>query len=163
MVGNGNKVEEGERMSDRAQENTDASGAGEQTLRVTRAGEAAGETAQTAAAHRITGVGKTTGATKIWFGRVATGAGEWSGAHHHGEAETGGYVLSGHGRIYYGEDYKEYVDLEEGDFVFVPPYLPHIEGNMSDTEELVWLTTRAPDNIVVNLEDSVDRERLGKD
>jgi hypothetical protein len=62
-------------MSDRAQENTDASGAGEQTLRVTRAGEAAGETAQTAAANRITGVGKATGATTIWFGRVTTGAG----------------------------------------------------------------------------------------
>jgi hypothetical protein len=37
--------------------------------------------------------------------------------------------------------------------VFVPPFFPHIESNRSDTEELVWLTARTPDNIVVNLED----------
>lgn len=32
--------------------------------------------------------------------------------------------------------------------------MPHIEGNASLTEDLVWLTTRTPDNIVVNLDDS---------
>ena len=37
--------------------------------------------------------------------------------------------------------------------------MPHVEANMSVTEELVWLTTRTPENIVVNLED-VDDEIL---
>ena len=81
--------------------------------------------------------------------------------HHHGEAETGGYVLSGHGRIYFGEDYKEYVDLHDGDFVFVPPFMPHVEVNMSTTEELVWLTCRTPDNLVTNLEDVPDEALEG--
>ena len=49
--------------------------------------------------------------------------------------------------------------MAEGDFVFVPPYMPHVEANMSTTEELVWLTTRTPDNIVVNL-DEVDDSAL---
>jgi uncharacterized RmlC-like cupin family protein len=42
--------------------------------------------------------------------------------------------------------------MEEGDFVYVPPFVPHIEGNASRSKELIWLTTRTPDNIVVNLE-----------
>jgi len=60
-------------------------------------------------------------------------------------------VLQGRGRIYYGEGYSEWVDMEEGDFVFVPPFMPHVEVNLSTTNHLVWLTTRTPENIVVNL------------
>ena len=48
--------------------------------------------------------------------------------------------------------YEQIVYMSEGDFVYVPPFVPHIEGNLSHTEELIWLTTRNPDNIVVNLE-----------
>jgi len=81
--------------------------------------------------------------------------------HHHGEAETGGYVLTGTARIYFGENYSEHVDMEEGDFVFVPPFMPHVEVNMSTTEELVWLTTRTPENIVVNLPDVDDSILVG--
>jgi uncharacterized RmlC-like cupin family protein len=44
----------------------------------------------------------------------------------------------------------------EGDFVFVPSHMPHIEVNMSTIEELVWLTCRTPDNIVINLPDIED-------
>jgi uncharacterized RmlC-like cupin family protein len=45
--------------------------------------------------------------------------------------------------------------------VFVPPYMPHVEANMSTTEELVWLTCRTPDNIVVNLEEIPDSQLEG--
>jgi len=76
--------------------------------------------------------------------------------HHHGEADTGAYVLSGCARIYFGEDYQEFVDLSEGDFMFVPPFLPHLEANMSTTEELWWIACRSPDNIVLNLADVAD-------
>jgi uncharacterized RmlC-like cupin family protein len=67
-------------------------------------------------------------------------------------AETAGYVLKGRAYILFGDNYAKRVDLAEGDFVFVPPFMPHIEGNASDDTELVWLTARHPDNIVVNLE-----------
>jgi uncharacterized RmlC-like cupin family protein len=90
-------------------------------------------------------------ATRIWLGKLSNEPGHHPVAHHHGEAETAAYVLKGSARIYYGADYRDYVDLEEGDFLFVPPNFPHIESNRSETDELVWLTARSPDNIVVNL------------
>lgn len=51
--------------------------------------------------------------------------------------------------------------MTEGDFVFVPPLMPHVEVNMSVDEDLVWLTCRTPDNIVVNLPDVGDSELEG--
>jgi uncharacterized RmlC-like cupin family protein len=111
---------------------------------------------------RVTGVGITnTPATKIWFGRVSNEPGYRSLPHHHAECETGGMIFRGKGRIYFGEGYKEWVDMSEGDWVFVPPYMPHVEVNMSTTEELIWLTVRTPDNLVVNLPDVDDSELEG--
>ncbi|GAA1706732.1 hypothetical protein GCM10009745_63240 [Kribbella yunnanensis] len=121
-------------------------------LRVVRGVDMTEVTGQTEYALRRAGVSQVnTDATRIWLGKVHTPPGYASEAHHHGEAETAGYVLKGRAFILIGEDYRERVDLEEGDFVFVPPHTPHIEGNASDTEELIWMTARTPDNIVVNL------------
>ena len=102
----------------------------------------------------MTGVGpQHTSATKIWFGKASNPPGFRSLPHHHGEAETGAYVLSGRARVYFGKDFQEYIDLSEGDFMFVPPLISHLEVNMSTTEELWWLACRTPENIVVNLPD----------
>ncbi|MEC9344288.1 MAG: cupin domain-containing protein [Pseudomonadota bacterium] len=129
---------------------------------VTRKDQESRNTAQSGGAVRISGVSpQHTPATRIWFGKVSNEPGFRSLPHHHGEAETGGYVLKGHGRIYFGENYSEYVDMTEGDFVFVPPHMPHVEVNMSTTEELVWMTCRTPDNIVINLEDIPDEALEG--
>jgi uncharacterized RmlC-like cupin family protein len=109
---------------------------------------------QTPNARRISGVSvENSQVENLWFGKVHTGPGDVSAAHHHGEAETGGYVFQGRGFIRFGDRYSEIVYLEEGDFVYVPPFVPHIEGNASRTKELIWMTTRTPDNIVVNLDD----------
>jgi len=119
---------------------------------VTRAGHEYQQTGQSNGAHRVSGVSpQHTPATKIWFGKVTNEPGTRSVPHHHGEAETGGYLLKGHGRIYFGEGFSQWEDFFEGDFVFVPPFMPHVEANMSTTDELIWLTSRTPDNIVVNL------------
>ncbi|ATI43676.1 cupin (plasmid) [Pacificitalea manganoxidans] len=124
---------------------------------VTRKGQEDTGTNQSGDAVRVSGVSpQHTPATKIWFGKVTNEPGYRSPPHHHAEAETGGYVLRGKGRIYFGENYSEFVDMTEGDFVFVPPFMQHVEANMSVTEELVWLTTRTPDNLVVNLDDVSD-------
>jgi uncharacterized RmlC-like cupin family protein len=124
---------------------------------VTRAGGESTETGQSGGAVRISGVSpQHTPATRIWYGKVSNEPGFRSLPHHHGEAETGGYLFKGHGRIYYGTDYAEYVDMVEGDFVFVPPMMMHVEANMSTSEELVWITCRTPDNIVVNFDDVPD-------
>lgn len=124
---------------------------------VTRQNEEDRGTGQSGGAIRISGVSpQHTPATKIWYGKVSNEPGFRSLPHHHGEAETGGYLLKGHGRIYFGENYSEWVDMTEGDFVFVPPHMIHVEANMSTTEELVWVTCRTPDNIVVNFDDVAD-------
>lgn len=129
---------------------------------VTRKGQEFTGTGQSGGCVRVTGVGpEITPGTKIWFGKVSNDPGYRSLPHHHGDAETGGYVLKGIGRIYFGENYSEFLDMSEGDFVFVPPNWPHVEVNMSTTEELVWLTTRTPDNIVVNLPDVDDATLTG--
>lgn len=129
---------------------------------VTRKGEEDKETGQSGDCVRVSGVGpQHTPATKIWFGRVSNEPGYRSYPHHHGDAETGGYVLKGHGRIYFGAGYRQFIDMTEGDFVFVPPNMPHVEVNMSTVDELVWLTCRTPDNIVVNLPDVADSELKG--
>lgn len=129
---------------------------------VTKNGEEDRNTTQSGDCVRVSGVSiQHTPATKIWFGEVSNEPGYRSLPHHHGEAETGGRVLKGKGRIYFGEGYKEYLDMAEGDWVFVPPFMPHVEANMSTTEELLWITTRTPENIVVNLDDVPDEQLEG--
>ena len=126
---------------------------------VTRGGLEDANTANSGGAVRVSGVSiQHTPARRLWFGKVHNDPGYRSVTHHHGEAETGGYVLSGKARIYFGEKFEDYVDLETGDWVFVPPFMPHIECNLSRSEPLTWLTTRTPENIVVNLADVPDDE-----
>ena len=126
---------------------------------VTRAGREPGDTGQSAGATRISGVSvQHTPATKLWFGKVSNESGYRSVPHHHGEAETGGYVLSGRARIYFGERFEDYLDLAEGDWVFVPPFMPHVECNLDRNNPLTWMTTRTPENIVVNLAEVADAD-----
>jgi uncharacterized RmlC-like cupin family protein len=126
---------------------------------VTRAGAEPGTTGQSDGATRISGVSiQHTPAKRMWFGKVSNEAGYRSVPHHHGEAETGGYVLSGRARIYFGPRFADYLDLEEGDWVFVPPFLPHVECNLDRNNPLTWMTARTPENIVVNLPQVDDAE-----
>lgn len=135
-------------------ENLDPKGRPFKKISVQRKDELPLAPGQTTKALRYSGVSKeNTDVVDLWFGRVHTGVGEHSDPHHHGEAETGGFVLQGHGYIRFGERYEEVMYFNEGDFVYVPPFVPHIEGNVSRSQELIWLTTRNPDNIVVNLAD----------
>ena len=92
----------------------------------------------------------TAGAQKIWLGKVTCVPNTLGPPHHHGEAETAAYVISGQIRVYFGEDFKEYVDAGPGDVIFVPANTPHIEGNVTD-EPAEAILSRGPDNIVVNL------------
>lgn len=121
-------------------------------VRVVTGGELTKATQQTPGIDRRVGIDPRT-SNQLWVGRVSTEPGFSSGPHHHGEAETVGHVLSGRARILYGPGFSRFVDLDPGDFVYVPPHLPHIEENLSDTEPLELITIRSPDNIVVNLGD----------
>ncbi|MFC6722913.1 cupin domain-containing protein [Halobium palmae] len=110
------------------------------------------DTAQTDGLPRLAGIGpNATGTDDLWMGRVTGEPGEDSAPHHHGEAETGGYILSGNTRIFYGENYDECVDLEPGDFVYVPPFTPHVERNLNEDQPVEFVTVRTPANITENL------------
>ncbi|MDP8923070.1 MAG: cupin domain-containing protein [Chloroflexota bacterium] len=120
-------------------------------IRVVRAADATDKTGQSTGLIRRMGVGGPTGATRIWMGVTVGPPGMDSGPHHHGEAETAGYIVRGHCRVLWGENYEQYVDVGPGDFLFIPPFLPHVEQNRSD-EPVELIIARSPDNIVVNLD-----------
>ena len=112
----------------------------------------ASETAQTPGMIRKPAIHKeSTGASKIWFGTVTCAPNYKGPPHHHGEAETAAYVVSGYVRVYYGEDFKDSVEAGPGDYLFVPANTWHIEENPYDIPCEQFLT-RGPDNIVINME-----------
>ena len=112
------------------------------------------DTAQTPGMRRYEAIsGRTAGSRKIWMGRTHVGPGMVSGDHHHGEAETGIYVVSGHPVFVFLEDDEERrIETAPGDYVYVPPFVPHREENPSADEEAVVVIARSTqEGIVVNL------------
>jgi uncharacterized RmlC-like cupin family protein len=97
--------------------------------------------------------GKTVGSEKLWMGQTHVAPVTASGNHHHGAAETAIYVVSGRPRFVFADGAAEVaVDARPGDYVFVPPYVPHREENPSADEEAVVVIARSTqDGIVVNL------------
>ena len=117
------------------------------------AGTLSGSTAQTAGMTRLEAIsGKTVGSEKLWMGETHVAPATNSGDHHHGEAETAIYVVSGNPRFVFLEDGKEKVlQTSPGDYVFVPPFTPHREENPTDEEAVVVLARSTQEAIVVNL------------
>ena len=75
-----------------------------------------------------------------------------SSVHHHGPLETVVYVLSGRSKIRWGTRLEYDVDLEPGDFVFIPPFMPHQEINPSPDQPTQWVVVRSGgEAVVVNL------------
>jgi uncharacterized RmlC-like cupin family protein len=94
-----------------------------------------------------------TGASKLWAGTVDIHANAKTGAHHHGELESVIYVVSGRARMRWGEHLEFVAEAGPGDFIYVPPYVPHQEINASKTELLSCVLVRSgQDPVVVNLD-----------
>jgi uncharacterized RmlC-like cupin family protein len=118
------------------------------------AGTLSGSTAQTPGMTRLEAIsGRTVGSEKLWMGETHVAPATNSGDHHHGEAETAIYVLSGRPRFVFLRDGEEVVlQTDPGDYVFVPPYTPHREENPSpDTPAVVVIARTTQEGIVVNL------------
>jgi uncharacterized RmlC-like cupin family protein len=112
------------------------------------------DTAQTPGMQRYEAIsGKLNGSRKLWMGRAHVAPGMNSGDHHHGEAETGIYVVSGHPVFVFLEDEIERrVEAGPGDYIYVPPFVPHREENPSlDEGTVVVLARSTQEGIVVNL------------
>jgi len=123
-------------------------------IRIVRAGELDTKTPQTPGMTRAAAITHATaGAQKLWAGTVVVEPNAKTGAHHHGELETVLYIVKGRARFRWGEK-LEYVDeAGPGDFIFVPPYVPHQEINARADEPVEAVIVRSgQEPIVVNLQ-----------
>ena len=93
------------------------------------------------------------GAQKIWAGTVSIRANAKTGAHHHGALESIIYVVRGRARMRWGDRLEYVAEAAPGDFIFVPPFVPHQEINASDNEVLECVLVRSGgEAVVVNLD-----------
>ena len=93
------------------------------------------------------------GAQKIWAGTVTIHPNAKTGAHHHGALESVIFVLRGKARMRWGEALEFTAEAEAGDFIFIPPYVPHQEINASPDETLECVLVRSDNEaVVVNLD-----------
>lgn len=93
------------------------------------------------------------GAQKIWAGTVTIHPNAKTGAHHHGALESVIYVVSGKARMRWGDQLEFVAEAEAGDFIYVPPYVPHQEINASPDEPLHCVLVRSDNEaVVINLD-----------
>ena len=123
-------------------------------VRVIPAGSLDGNTAQTPGMDRRAAINYArTGAQKLWAGTVTIHANAKTGAHHHGPLESVIYVVRGKARMRWGERLEFVAEAGPGDFIYVPPYVPHQEINASRDETLECVLVRSDgEAVVVNLD-----------
>jgi uncharacterized RmlC-like cupin family protein len=110
-------------------------------------------TTQTPGMHRFEAIsGKLLGSNELWMGENHVAGGLRSADHHHGASETGIYVVSGNPVFVFLEDGEEKrIETSPGDYIFVPPWVPHREENPGGDQAIVVLARTTQEAIVVNL------------
>jgi uncharacterized RmlC-like cupin family protein len=93
------------------------------------------------------------GAEKLWAGTVVIEPDAKTGAHHHGHVESVIYIVKGKARMRWGEQLEYVAEAGPGDFIYVPPYVPHQEINALSGEPLNCVLVRSGQiPVVVNLD-----------
>ena len=111
-------------------------------------------TAQTTGMQRFAAIsGASVGSEKIWMGETHVSPATASDNHHHGESETAIFVRSGHPEFVFHDGVGEVrIATAPGDYVFVPPYVPHREENPDpDNPAVVVIARSTQEAIVVNI------------
>jgi uncharacterized RmlC-like cupin family protein len=123
-------------------------------VRIVRHGQLNANTAQTPGMHREAAISRASaGAEKIWAGTVTIHPGAQTGPHHHGPLESVIYVLRGRARMRWGDRLEFASEAGPGDFIYVPPHVPHQEINASQDEPLSCVVVRSDQKpVVVNLD-----------
>ena len=125
----------------------------EHGIKVVRANELDLNTPQTPGMTRAAAITHASvGANRLWAGTVVVEPNAKTGPHHHGELETVLYVVRGRVRMRWGDHLELSEEAAAGDFIYVPPFVPHQEMNASGTEPCEAVVVRnGRDPIVVNL------------
>jgi uncharacterized RmlC-like cupin family protein len=123
-------------------------------VRIVHHGQLNSNTAQTPGMHREAAISRASaGADKIWAGTVEIQPGARTGPHHHGPLESVIYVLHGRARMRWGDRLEFAAEAGPGDFIYVPPHVPHQEINASEDEPLSCVVVRSDQEpVVVNLD-----------
>jgi uncharacterized RmlC-like cupin family protein len=123
-------------------------------VRVVKSTDLDANTAQTPGMNRAAAITHArAGAEKLWAGTVVIHPRAKTGAHHHGALESVIYVVSGRARMRWGDNLEFVAEAGPGDFIYVPPFVPHQEINASDDEPLSCVLVRSgQDPVVVNLD-----------
>jgi uncharacterized RmlC-like cupin family protein len=123
-------------------------------VRVVHANELDSNTPQTPGMNRAAAITYArAGAEKLWAGTVVVNPKAKTGAHHHGPVESVIYVVSGRARMRWGDRLEFVAEAGPGDFIYVPPYVPHQEINADDDLPLSCVLVRSgQEPVVVNLD-----------
>jgi uncharacterized RmlC-like cupin family protein len=122
-------------------------------VRVVKAGTLDTNTAQTPGMNRAAAITRArVGAEKLWAGTVTIHPNARTGAHHHGAVESVIYVVKGKARMRWGERLEFLAEAGPGDFIYVPPFVPHQEINAADEPLECVLMRSGQDPVVVNLD-----------
>jgi uncharacterized RmlC-like cupin family protein len=121
---------------------------------VTRGSDLDDSTPQTPGLRRLEAISsRLVGSEHIWMGLSVLPPGGRTAWHHHGESETALYILSGVGRWWIGDNQADVREAHPGDFVFVPPNVPHWEENASADVPVEMIVARSTQEaVVVNLD-----------
>ena len=123
-------------------------------VQVIPAGSLDSNTAQTPGMDRKAAINfARAGARKLWAGTVNISPNAKTGAHHHGALESVIFVIRGRARMRWGEQLEFVAEAGPGDFIYVPPYVPHQEINASPSELLECVLVRSDNEaVVINLD-----------
>jgi uncharacterized RmlC-like cupin family protein len=123
-------------------------------VRIVHGGDLDPNTAQTPGMSRAAAIDAAkAGARRIWAGTVSIDPDAKTGAHHHGALESVIYVVSGRARMRWGAALEFTAEAGPGDFIYVPPYVPHQEINASPDQRLECVLVRSDNEaVVVNLD-----------
>ena len=119
-----------------------------------KASDIGSDTAQSDGLCRFAAIsGRSVGAEKLWMGETHVSPDTASANHHHGESETAIYVRSGHPEFVFHDGVDEVrISTGPGDYIFIPPYLPHREENPDpDTQAEVVIARSTQEAVVINL------------
>lgn len=126
-----------------------------QGIRVVRSSEKSCDTPETLGMNREVAIsGSRTGSTHLWAGTNRIEPGASTGPHHHGALESIIYIVRGQALMRWGNRLEWITKAGPGDFLLVPPFVPHQELNASATEELHCVIVRsATEEVVINLDE----------